>query len=146
MARLSIIMLIILGLTLSAVSCDSENPEDVALQVAHDWTQDSVDEVASDIGSQMTGNLPVLEDIAASVIEEQIREGVSWNYSTPVKKSDGRYEVVAEAVVEVEITVPLLWTKTYDVSVDYELEVDTDSRRVVDSHLDLSSLRINEAD
>lgn len=124
--------------------CSGNSPEDVALQAARDWSQESMNSIADEIGDSLAGDIPLLSKAASAAIEDQIRDGISWTFSTPVEKSERRYEVVATAHVPIEFTVPLFGDYAYDVRLDWILDVDIDKEEVVDSRMDLSSLEIQE--
>jgi hypothetical protein len=148
MKTLTVVLLplIVLALIGGALGCgggSDENQEEIALQVAKDWTGESISNIAEDIADAVTLGIPVLSNLAKPLIEEQIRANVHWSYSTPVKRADSRYDVVSTASVPIVIDIPFIST-TYDVSVDYDLDIDTKERQVVDSQLNLSSLSVRE--
>ena len=105
-------------------------PKDVALQVAQDWTDDSMEQIASESAELLVGEVPLLKDLAASAIEGQIREKVSWGFATPIEKGNDRYEVVATASVAIDVDLPLLPDKSYDASLDFSLQVDVNEAKV----------------
>ena len=136
--------LVALGAVLLSPGCGGSDPGDVALQVSRDWANESIKEVSEDIGGALVGEIPVLGRMAASLIEDQIRENITWDFSATVKGPQNQYDVVATAITEAKINVPLIVDKTYAVSVDFRLEVDTDVERVTRSRLDVLSLRVEE--
>ena len=142
--RLIPVVIVALGICFVAVSCGGNDSEKVALQAAEDWGKSSINNVSAAIGEEVTGSTPVLSVLAGAVIEDLLRDRIRWEFSIPVKQSDNRYEVIAKASATISIEIPLLPDKGYDVSAVYELDVDTGRAQVVDSRLDLSSIRINE--
>ena len=144
MKTLFLTALVVLGAVLLSPGCGGSDPEEVALQVSRDWANESIREVSEDISGALLGEIPVLGRVAASLIEDQIRENITWDLSATVKGPQNLYDVVAKAITEARIDVPLVVDKTYAVSVDFRLEVDTDVKRVTRSRLDVLSLRVEE--
>ena len=134
--------LLVLGL-ITLTGC-GPNSEAVALEVAQDWASDSVTSAASNISDALLQDQPILEAIAASVVEDQIRSNVSWNFSSPRQLNGSRYEVMATANSSVTISIPILGDKTFDISGSFVLEIDTEREQVQSSRLDVSSLSIQE--
>ena len=117
------LLLPVFGIAVAA--CSGADPEQVATEVAQQWTESSIDEVSRLLGEVVTGGTPVLERITESVIGMHIRERVQWSLSTPSKVAEDRYEVVASTRVPIDINlVALEWSSV--VSVDLELSIDTD--------------------
>ena len=139
---LATVTLASLFLVLSSVSCAAE-PEEVALRAASEWTVSSVESISSRISESLAGQLPLAEIISAGV-EDQIRDKVNWSYSDPAKTAQDRYEVLAKANSSIRIPVPFKSDRRYDITVDFVLEVDTKSAKVVADQIDVSSLAIRE--
>ena len=57
-------------------------------QQTQEWGDESIETSASDIVEALIGEFPVMGDLATSFIEEQIRENVTWSYSTPTKANN----------------------------------------------------------
>ena len=53
--------------------------------MAKDWTKLNVSEVASLLGDWVTGDTPLLRELAASIINDKINENITWIYSKPHK-------------------------------------------------------------
>ena len=121
-----------------------ERPEDIAAQVAREWTSDSIAQVASFISQRAVGDIPLVKEMAAGVISDQIRQRTVWTYSAPRRVGGDRYEVVATAAVPLEVKV-LILQKKYAVSVDFKLNVDI-KKKVVESWVpDLGSFKFRES-
>ena len=144
MKALAVVAVMIVAVSFSLPGCGGVNHEEVALQVAQEWADESITAIASDIVDGLIGEFPVLGALATSVIEEQIREHVSWSYSTPIRTAEGRYQITAAANAAVEMSIPVLGDKAFDVSLDFHLDVDTEKAAVVDSRFDPSSLAVQE--
>lgn len=144
MRKLAAALALVVWGSLLLLACESESPEQIALKAAKKWADDNVGKIASFAAERLVADQPVLAKVAASLIENQIKDKVQWSFSAPVKKADGRYEVVAKATAPVNIKVPLVVDKAYDISVDYKLDVDTKAAKVVESRLDPTSLSIKQ--
>jgi hypothetical protein len=90
-----------------------------------------------------TARVPMLRDMAKSLVEDQIRQRVDWTYSSPMKVGDNMYQVTAIAGMEFNVEV-LIVRKTFGVSVAYVLTIDTQAEEVVNSALDMASFTIRE--
>lgn len=120
-----------------------ERPEDIAAQVAREWTRDSIDQVSGFIAQRAVGDIPLVKELAAGVISDQIRQRTVWTYSAPRRVGQNRYEVIATAAVPLEVKV-LILQKKYAVSMDFKLNVDT-KQKVVDNWApDLGSFKFRE--
>ncbi len=119
------------GLLLTlALACGSK-PEDVAAQVARDWTSSSMVTVSDTLVAAAVGDTPILKQVAASVINHQVRKNVKWDYSRPSKVSTDRYTVIATASAPIEIKV-LVLQQSYKLSAEFPLTVDTKNKKVLD--------------
>ena len=136
--------LILLAVAVVSAACASEDPEQVAAEVALDWTNTAMGEVANVLGEVVTGGTPLLESVASSVIREQIQNRTEWNLSTASRLSEDRYRVVAGSRVPIDIDVlALKWSLT--VSADFNLSIDTRTRWVVSWDVVPSSFAVSSA-
>ena len=118
----------------------------VALEVADRWTVQGIDRTSRELGEAIAGDIPLGPEVLAAIIEDQVRDRVQWRFSEPVRKTGRRYEVVATAVAPIDIDLGLLPNKSYEVSADFVLDIDTESRTVVDSRFDVSSLSVRDTE
>lgn len=87
----------------------------------------------------------------------QIRDTIEWEFGSPIKQADGRYEVIATASISFDIVpsessdfrrampelhLPMLRTQ-HRGSVEYALEIDTTAREVSNAKMPLASVRIS---
>ncbi len=131
-------------LTIMVFSCGGDSAEAIASEVAESWASDSMTSVASDIGGAITGEIPLIAELASSAIEEQIRETVKWSFESPSEIGTNRYSVVARAAVRITVPIPLVADKEYEVSVAFNVVADTGKREVASSQIDLLSLDVRE--
>jgi len=134
---------LITALLLSMQACGGKTSEEVATQVAQDWTSSNVSQVASLLGDLVTGDTPVLRELAAAIINDQISENITWTYSNPTKVSKDRYRVVAAASSQISVNL-LLLQRDYRLSGNFVLTVNTEKEQVQDWELDIGSFGITE--
>ena len=163
------------------ISEEKGDHERIAEDVAREWTMTEADGISEEIAAMATrryGSSVVLnitcdstssvlcvatlgkesyeESIPTAADSGQIRESIRWEFGSPIRMSDGRYEVIATASVSFDIVpsessdilrempdlVPDLGMP-YSGSVDYTLEFDTNAREVSDANMPLASVRIS---
>ena len=130
-------------LLFSMQACGGKSSEEVATQVAQDWTSSNVSQVASLLGELVTGDIPILRNLAAAIINDQINENITGTYSNPGKVGEDRYDVVATASSQISVNL-LLLQRVYRLSGNFVLIVDTEKKQVQDWELDIGSFRITE--
>lgn len=168
-------------LVLSAsFACGQEDHERIAEDVAREWATTEAAAISEEIAAMAIQKygprvfVEVVEDnvssspkAVAARKEEfegrvpmeanagQIKESIQWEFGSPIKREDGRYEVIATASISFDIApsessglylrMPALTSdleKSYSGSVDYRLEIDTDARGVSSAKMPLYSVRI----
>lgn len=125
---------------IAVVACSGGDPEEVATEVAHQWIDSSVEEVSEILAELLTSGTPVLNQLAGSLIEGQIRERVQWTLSTPSKVAEDRYKIVASARVPIDIDALIKWNSV--VSLDFSLSINTAQREVVSWFPDSASFDV----
>ena len=141
--RVNLVMKTILILiALIASACNGSNPEQIATAVADDWTKSAIDTVASELGNSVAGQIPVISGLAGSVIRDQLENNIRWSLSAPIRSSEARFNVKATASSSVSIDIPFLPDQTFDIEGAFDLDIDTDGKRVIRSKLDLGSLSV----
>jgi hypothetical protein len=144
-------MWVLLGIALAALvigavfvlTQERETPEEIAEQVARDWTSEQVNNISDTIARQVTGGIPGVQQLASGVISNQIRQHIGWGYATPTRLSQNSYEVVATASAPIEVRL-LILNKKYRVSLGFKVIVNTKSRTVERWSPDLGSFRLQE--
>ena len=145
MRILLLVAVLVSIVSLSVLGCEEGGgEEEVALEAARDWTHGSIKQIGLEIGGLVMGEAPILKEFALTAIAETIRNQLTWKFSTPVKKAEDRYEVVATASASARLGVAFVSEKDYDISADFVLDVDTSKPEVVGSQLDLSTLSVTE--
>ena len=124
------IIILCVALFLIMAGCSSQTPEEIALEVANEWTVSSIDRIADRLGKAAAGGAPLLDNIASSKIREQIEGKVQWRISNPSKISEEKYRVVAGASVPLDIRVAVVnWSG--QIGADFLLQIDTKDKSVV---------------
>ncbi len=127
----------------SAIGCGGPSKEEIALETAQQWVEASIDQVSEAVVELVAGEYPVLAGIAASVVADQVRDDLAWEYSTPRRETGDLYSLTATASGEFEVKVPLLDAQEYSASVPFNLTVDTSTRSVEDWSISLTNARVN---
>ena len=131
MTRITVLLLTLMAIISLATACGSgESQEDIATEVARTWVDNSIDDVSNAVAELVTGNDPIVSQIAGGVLAEQVRDNVEWSYSTPKREGDEKYQVAVTASVTLSVELPLLGTKAYVVSLPFILDVDTNAKTV----------------
>ena len=139
MKRVAILVVLMLSMTGTAVSCGEDRAE-ISTEVATEWVQDSIDTV-SEVLVELLMVAPALRDtqdrvpaatLLAGFVEDQIRDKIAWRYSTPTHEEQALYRVTATAAIEIEIDLPFVEAWPYAVTLPFHLLIDTDARTVQD--------------
>ena len=165
----------------ASVACGKVDHERIAEDVAREWATTEAESISEEIAAMATrrygarvfvqivddesfspsnasavGNLRRGERLPMSADTSQIQETIQWEFDTPAKNEDGRYEIIATASVSFDIVpsgssgvllatpdtlLPMLRTH-HSGSVDYRLEIDTTTREVSSAKMPLYSVRI----
>ena len=130
---------LLVSVALTSAAC-GDDPEQVALDVAKEWSANALDSVAAEIGDAVTGNIPVLSGLAGGVVRDQLAQGIGWSFSSPTQSGDARYAVRATASSTLTVSIPILGDQVYEVQAPFDLVIDTDAKAVVRWTIDLTSL------
>ena len=167
----------------ASLACGQVDHERVAEDVAQEWAMNEVEGISEEIAAMAIQKygprifVEVVDDsisssprVAAARKDEfegrvpmevnagQIRDTIEWEFGSPTKQEDGRYEVIATASISFDIApsessefrrkTPELHLSMlrshHSGSVDYRLEVDTTTREVIAAKMPLYSVRISE--
>ena len=144
-------MRIIVGLLLAGVACAGvvvsaacSNQEGVATRVATDWVTESAEAVTEEFVRLTTGDIPLVGQLARSVLEDQLRDSVTWEFSTPECASDDECDLIATATVRVGFSLPFEGNKVYAASLPFDLRVDTERREVTRWTPDVAAASVRE--
>ena len=138
LVSLAMLIALITGIALFVQACGGDSPEEVATRVAHDWTSSNVSQVSSGLGELVTGDIPVLRELAGAAIRNQIDEHLTWTYSEPEQIDLVRYHITATASSQVSVNL-LLVQDEYRLSADFVLVIDTAAELVEDWELNFGS-------
>ena len=122
-------------------------PEEVPLSeiesAVQDWVVSNVDEVSEQIGSLVTGDLPLARDIVAKAIKTGLLSWLEFSieYEESLKGTD-RYSARVRLEFPLEVEIPLVGKKGYRVSVSYDIIVE--DGKVTDSDIDLDSFEMRK--
>ena len=131
MTRIAALFLTLMAIISLAAACGSgESQEDIATEVARTWVDNSIEDVSIAVAELVTGNVPIVSQIAGDVLAEQVHDNVVWSYSTPKREGDKKYQVAVTASVTLSVELPILGTKAYVVSLPFILDVDTNAKTV----------------
>jgi len=131
-------VLLLIGVISIFSGCAPKDPAAIALKVAQEWSANNVDEVAENIAGLVAKDNPVIKMATTMAIEQEISKRIAWEFSNPQKIGEEQYGVVATAYTV--ISVPVLGN--YKVSVDYNLEIDTKEKQVIESDMDASTFSL----
>ncbi len=165
-----------------SLACGQVDHERVAEDVAREWAMTEAEAISEEIAAMATRRygprvfIEVVDDssstsprfaVARNDVFEgrvpmeanagQIRDTIEWEFGSPTKQEDGRYEVIATASISFDIApsessefrrkTPELHLSMlrshHSGSVDYRLEVDTTTREVIAAKMPLYSVRIS---
>ena len=106
--------------------------EEIAAEVAREWSGASIDEASELVMGLLVGNLPVVTQIGGGALADRIRREVSWTYSVPECRGEEQCEVTATAEADMDINIPLVLNDTATIRMPFLLDIDTGERRVTD--------------
>ena len=124
--------------------CSGESQEDIALEVAENWTDDSIENVSDSVVQLVVGEYPIVSRLAGDILATQIKERVSWTYRGIGSEGDDSYRVVATASVNLSISLPVIEDREYAVSLPIDLWIDTEDRSVDKWVPNISSASVTE--
>ena len=106
-----------------------------------DWVVANVDELSEQIGSLVTGDLPLARDIVAKAIETGLLAWLEFSVGS-VEPLEGTDRCSARVKLEfpLELQIPLVGKKGYRISVSYDIIVE--DGEVTDSDINLDSFEM----
>lgn len=122
--------LLILGLLacLLLIAC-GKSDEEIASEVAQEWTESSF-RALEDTFSILMGGVPVLSQVASSMIMDQIEEKVVWQLEPAECRGDNNCSVVAHASADLDVNLPMVVNDTVSVGLPFILQIDTSDKEV----------------
>ena len=126
----------------ASTACSSQ--ENVASRVATDWVTGSAAVVTEEFVRLTTGEVPFVSQLARSVLEDQLQDNITWEFSQAECAPDDECELTATAVVRIDISLPFDGDKVYVVSLPFNLRVDTEQREVTRWAPDVPAASIRE--
>jgi hypothetical protein len=130
-----LVSLVIAGAMLIQPGCSGKDPAVIAAEVAAEWGVGNIGSVSKSIAGLAASDSPLFKTVIAKTIEKDINDQISWKYSEPRMSSEDRYEVVATAYTNVDLSIMGMYT----VSVGYDLLIDTANKEVVTADMDPGS-------
>ena len=121
------------------------SPEEIPLSeiesAVQDWVVANVDELSEQIGSLVTGDLPLARDIVAKAIETALLAWLEFSVESvePLEGTDGSSAKV-KLEFPLELQIPLVGKKGYRVTVSYDIIVE--DGKVTDSDINLDSFEM----
>ena len=122
-------------------SSTEKNPCVNVESAVENWVHDNVDEISEELGALVTGNIPLARDIAAKAIETALLAWMEFSIEH-LESIDGKCLAGVKLEFPLELKIPLVGTKGYRVSVEYDLIIE--GGEVTDSDIDLSSFEMTE--
>ena len=117
--------------------------EEIAAEVAREWSSSSIDEASEVVMGLLVGNIPIVTQIGGGALADRIRQEVRWSYSTPKCGDGGNCEVTATAAADLDINVPLVLNDTATIRMPFLLDIDTGEERVTGWNADLGSASVS---
>jgi len=122
---------------IGASTTDSES----AMNVAREWTRSSIDSVSRILGVAATEETPILQNVASSLIRNQIQQRIEWTFSDPENLTGVRYRVIATGSAPLEVgLLSHKWRST--ASANFELMIDASEKRILESKMLPKSFKI----
>jgi hypothetical protein len=135
-----IISLIVITAVIMLSGCAGKDPSVIAVEVSREWAADNVDSVSKSIAGLVANNSPLFKTIVAKTIEKNINDRLAWKFSDPRKVAEDRYEVVATAYTDIDLSI----VGSYTTSIDYNLTIDTKNKEVVTADMDPGSFTMTK--
>jgi hypothetical protein len=137
----------LIGLVLVAVlvGCGPGGPGGVASDTARAWTETQTERAALDATQTLLGEYPLLRTIDQVEVEDAVREAFHWALSSPVSGDhENQFRIKIKASSRPKISVPNMTPRAYEISLDYELTVDSVRQVVVGYTIDTSGIKVTD--
>ena len=134
-----VILLVTIFVCIGAIpllsGCAPKDPADIATKVAEEWTENNIDSVSKSIAGMSSERSVLFEKVVEMAIEKEIKDRLSWEFSTPRKISEDRYEVIVTAYAPIDLAI----MGVHKASVNHILTIDTENELVLNAELDPGS-------
>ena len=120
----------------------ARSDEEIALEVARDWSSSSIDDISELAMGLLVGNAPIVTQIGGGVLADKIRDKVAWSYSEARCPREGQCDVTATASAALDINIPFVFNDTVTVELPFDLDIDTGARRVTDWDADIGAASV----
>ena len=127
-----------------AASAGCLNQESVASRTATEWVTDNAEIVTEEFVRLTTREIAFARTLQRSELEHKIRDNVTWEFSNPACESEDECELLATAVVPIDVSLPFDGDKIYVVSLPFDLRVDTERREVTRWTPDVPAATVRE--
>ena len=132
-------------LSVIIVACGGgKSDSEKALDLARNWVDSNTDAVADEIAKFVIGEVPIVSALAGNAIAREINKRMQWSYSEPENMTGRVYRVTATASVEPKFDIPLLGSKTYQISLPFVLQVDVSNGEVTGWSPDATEASVSE--
>ena len=113
-----------------------------AKNLVSDWERSQISNITKDIVKIIPDKALFLRDIASSSLTGLINKNLTFSTGEPEEISRNLYSVTDTARVKVGPGIPLIG-KQFTVSINYKLKIDVKEKKIVETKLDISSLKID---
>lgn len=115
--------------------------KNTAKELVKQWEKLQVSNIANELVKVIPDQVPFLRDVASSSLAGIISQNLSFSSLEPEEISRDLYSVIDTVRVKVGPGIPLIG-KQFSVSINYIINVDVKAKKVIETKLDLSSLKI----
>jgi hypothetical protein len=106
------------------------------------WEKEQISNIARELGKIIPQQAPFLRDVAVSSLVNLISKNLEFSAGEPEEISRNIYSVKDTVRVRIGPDIPFIG-KQFSLSINYTLKVDVKDKKVVESMLDISSLKIS---
>ena len=138
----AIVILGIIGAGAYLYFQQARSDEDIALEVAREWSSSSIDDISELAMGLLVGNAPIVTQIGGNILADKIRDRVAWSFSEARCPLEGQCEVTATANAALDINIPFVFNDTVTVELPFDLDIDTGARRVTDWDPDIGAASV----
>ena len=121
-------------------------PEEVVDRVIRVWIDDNPDVLAIEVLDFLTAAVPLAGGFSDAVLTAQVTDNMTIVFSVPQRVSEDVYRMTVMTETVVEFDLPLIGEKSYLVSIQFHVDVDTEDWTVVDWGADVSTATVEEID
>ena len=141
-ALIAIVVLGVIGAGAYLFFQQARSDEEIALEVARDWSSSGIDDISELAMGLLVGNAPIVTQIGGGVLADKIRDKVAWSYSEARCPREGQCEVTATASAALDINIPFVFNDTVTIELPFDLDIDTGARRVNDWDADIGAASV----